>query len=46
MVFLGFKTWECYMLLKYGKPNEWGLGGQYEYLIVCKFCVKNIEYIN
>lgn len=29
----GFKTWECYMLLKYGKPNEWGLGGQYEYLI-------------
>ena len=29
----GFKTWECYMLLKYGKPGTFGLGGQYEYLI-------------
>ena len=29
----GFKEWECYMLVKYGKPNEFGLGGDSEYLI-------------
>lgn len=29
----GFKTWECYMIVKYGKPNQWGVGGDYEYLI-------------
>lgn len=29
----GFKTWECYMLLKYGSPGTFGLGGDKEYLI-------------
>lgn len=29
----GFKTWECYMLLKYGKYGTFGVGGKYEYLI-------------
>lgn len=29
----GFKTWECYMIVKYGKPNQWGVGGEYEYLL-------------
>ena len=29
----GFKTWECYMLIKYGKPGSFGVGGDYEYLI-------------
>lgn len=29
----GFKEWECYMLVKYGKPNEFGSGGDNEYLI-------------
>lgn len=29
----GFKSWECYMILKYGKPNQWGVGGRHEYLI-------------
>lgn len=29
----GFKSWECYMLIKYGKPNVWGVGGKYEYLL-------------
>ena len=29
----GFKQWECYMLLKYGKPGQFGIGGDDEYLI-------------
>lgn len=29
----GFKKWECYMLIKYGKPNNFGVDGDYEYLI-------------
>lgn len=29
----GFKTWECYMLVKYGNSNQFGIGGDYEYLI-------------
>ena len=29
----GFKTWECYMLVKYGKPGSFGSGGDNEYLI-------------
>lgn len=29
----GFKAWECYMLLKYGNPNSYGLGGSSEYII-------------
>lgn len=29
----GFKQFECYMLIKYGKPNKFGVGGDYEYLI-------------
>lgn len=29
----GFKKWECYMLVKYGHANSFGLGGDYEYLI-------------
>lgn len=29
----GFKTWECYMLIKYGRNNTFGLGGDSEYLI-------------
>ena len=30
---VGFKTWECYMLLKYGKYGTFGVGGDSEYLI-------------
>ena len=29
----GFKQWECYMLVKYGKSGQFGLSGDYEYLI-------------
>lgn len=29
----GFQSWECYMLLKYGNPKSFGLGGTSEYLI-------------
>lgn len=29
----GFKKWECYMIVKYGHPNSFGIGGDYEYLI-------------
>lgn len=29
----GFKTWECYMIIKYGKPGVFGVGGDYEYLL-------------
>lgn len=29
----GFKKWECYMLVKYGNKNKFGIGGDYEYLI-------------
>lgn len=29
----GFKKWECYMLVKYGHANSFGIGGDYEYLI-------------
>ena len=29
----GFKTWECYMLLKYGNQNSFGISGEQEYLI-------------
>lgn len=29
----GFKSWECYMLIKYGKPGQFNVGGDYEYLI-------------
>ena len=29
----GFKQWECYMLIKYGKPGNFGLSGNREYLI-------------
>jgi len=29
----GFKKWECYMLVKYGKKGTFGVGGDYEYLI-------------
>ena len=29
----GFKEWECFMLVKYGKPNSFGGGEDYEYLI-------------
>lgn len=29
----GFQTWECYMLLKYGKQGQFGVAGDYEYLI-------------
>lgn len=29
----GFETWECYMLVKYGNPGKFGIGGDYEYLI-------------
>ena len=24
----GFKTWECYMIVKYGKPNQWRSRGR------------------
>ncbi len=29
----GFKTWECYMLLKYGRPDTFNISGDYQYLI-------------
>ena len=29
----GFSSWECYMLIKYGKPGTFGLSGDEEYLI-------------
>lgn len=29
----GFKEWECYMIVKYGKNGKFGVGGDYEYLI-------------
>lgn len=29
----GFNTWECYMLVKFGRNNTFGLSGDYEYLI-------------
>ena len=29
----GFKEWECYMLVKYGDSKNFGIGGDYEYLI-------------
>lgn len=29
----GFETWECYMLIKYGKPGSFGISGDEEYLI-------------
>lgn len=29
----GFKTWECYMIVKYGKNGKFGIGGDYEYLL-------------
>ena len=29
----GFKQWECYMLIKYGKPNNFGVDSDSEYLI-------------
>lgn len=29
----GFKTWECYMIVKYGNNGKFGIGGDYEYLI-------------
>lgn len=29
----GFKTWECYMIVKYGKPGNWNVAGDDEYLI-------------
>lgn len=28
-----FKSWECYMLLKYGKPNNFNVSGENQYLI-------------
>ena len=28
-----FKNWECYMLLKYGKPNNFNVSGDSQYLI-------------
>lgn len=31
--FTEFKQWECYMLIKYGSPGQFGAGGQSEYLI-------------
>lgn len=30
---VGHKKWECYMLLKYGYPNQFNIAGDYEYLI-------------
>lgn len=29
----GFQTWECYMLIKYGHAGQFGISGDYEYLI-------------
>ena len=29
----GFKAWECYMIVKYGKNGKFGMGEDYEYLI-------------
>lgn len=29
----GFKTWECYMIVKYGHNGTFGLSGDYEYLL-------------
>lgn len=29
----GFKAWECYMIVKYGNPGKFGVGGKEEYLI-------------
>lgn len=29
----GFKTFECYMIVKYGKPGDWNVGGESEYLL-------------
>lgn len=29
----GFQTWECYMLVKYGRSGTFGVSGDYEYLI-------------
>lgn len=29
----GFKTWECYMLVKFGKSGSFGIGGSSEYLL-------------
>ena len=29
----GFKTWECYMLVKYGNAGSFGISDKYEYLI-------------
>lgn len=29
----GFKTWECYMLIKYGNAGNFGAAGKQEYLI-------------
>lgn len=29
----GMAAWECYMLVKYGKAGQFGIGGDYEYLI-------------
>ena len=29
----GFQAWECYMLLKYGHADSYGLAGDSEYLI-------------
>lgn len=31
--YTGFRQWECYMLLKYGKPNQFGVANDNEYLI-------------
>ena len=29
----GFNTWECYMLVKFGRSGTFGISGDYEYLI-------------
>ena len=29
----GFHTWECYMLIKYGHPNNFAVGEDFQYLI-------------
>lgn len=29
----GFKAWECYMLVKYGNSKQFGIGGDFEYLL-------------
>ena len=39
----GFQEWECYMLIKYGKQGQYGVAGDYEYLIELPMYPENVQ---